>query len=110
MRPDEPGARRSDYLVVPVADAARLKDLLARILGVHRVVRKTRQILLVDNVRIHLDEVEGLGAFLELEAVFDGSAGAEAEQRDAVAWLLHALGLAAEPCIAGSYESLLGAR
>ena len=107
LRPDEPGARRSDYLVVPVADAARLKELLARILGVHRVVRKTRQILLVDNVRIHLDEVEGLGAFLELEAVFDGSAAGETRERAKLARLLGELGVADAELVAGSYEGLL---
>jgi len=107
LRPDEPGARRSDYLVVPVADAARLKELLARILGVHRVVRKTRQILLVDNVRVHLDEVEGLGTFLELEAVFDGSAAGEARERAKLARLLGELEVADTDLLSGSYEGLL---
>jgi len=107
LRPDEPGARRSDYLVVPVADAARLKELLARILGVQRVVRKTRQILLVDNVRVHLDEVEGLGTFLELEAVFDGSAAGEARERAKLARLLGELEVADTDLLSGSYEGLL---
>jgi predicted adenylyl cyclase CyaB len=107
LRADEAGARRSDYRVIPVPDPDGTLRLLSELLGVHRVVRKRREVLLWRNVRIHLDRVEGLGSFLELEAVFDGSAGAEAAQRDAVAGLLAALGLAAEPCIAGSYESLL---
>ena len=81
--------------------------MLARILGVHRVVRKTRQILLVDNVRIHLDEVEGLGTFLELEAVFDGSAAGETRERAKLARLLGELGVADVELVAGSYEGLL---
>lgn len=107
LRPDAQGARRSDYLVVPVAEAARLKSLLAGILGVHRVVRKTREILLVDNVRIHLDEVDGLGSFLELEAVFDGSAAGEQREREKVARLLAELEIDESQLVATSYEALL---
>jgi adenylate cyclase class IV len=51
--------------------------------------------------------VETLGSFLELEAVFDGSAESERAQHDACAQLLRELGLSHEPCIPGSYESLL---
>ena len=107
LRADLAGARRSDYRVIPVPDAEGTRRLLADLLGVHCVVRKHREVLLWRNVRIHLDRVDGLGSFLELEAVFDGSAAAEALQHDAVRRLLAELGLAAEPCIAGSYESLL---
>ena len=110
LRADAEGARRSDYRVIPVADGEGTRRLLAELLGVHRVVRKRREVLLWRNVRIHLDRVESLGDFLELEAVFDGSAESEAEQRSAVARLLRELGLADEPCIAGSYESLLATR
>lgn len=107
LRPDEVGARRSDYQVIPVDDPAGLRELLAALLGTHRVVRKRREILLHDNVRIHLDEVEGLGSFLELEAVFDGSPAAEAEQRRKVDALLSELGVAGEAPIPTSYEGLL---
>ena len=96
------------FRIVPVADAARLKELLARILGVHRVVRKTRQILLVDNVRIHLDEVEGLGTFLELEAVFDGSAAGETRERAKLARLLGGEVRPAHPTHRGTATGLEG--
>ena len=108
LRPDEPGPKRSDYAVVPVAEPGRVRELLARLLGVHRVVRKTREIFLVGNVRVHLDEVEGLGSFVELEAVFDGSPGVEAVERAKVARLLRELGVRDEDLVAGSYETLLG--
>jgi adenylate cyclase, class 2 len=107
-RPDVAGARRSDYRVIPVPDGEGTRRLLSELLGVHRVVRKRREVLLWRNVRIHLDRVEALGSFLELEAVFDGSAESERAQRDACTHLLRELGLSHEPGIAGSYESLLG--
>ena len=109
LRPDTPGPKRADYQVIPVEDAAGLKALMARILGVHRVVRKAREIFLYENVRIHLDRVEGLGEFVELEAVFDGSPAAEAEQRRTVDYLMVELGIDPADLLPGSYEGLVDA-
>src|SRR5688500_18002453 len=61
--------RGSDYHVVPIADASLTKTALARALGICGEVRKRRQLMIWHNVRIHLDEVEGLGSFIEFEAV-----------------------------------------
>jgi predicted adenylyl cyclase CyaB len=108
LRPDRAGPKRADYRVVPVEDAEGLKALLTAILGVHRVVRKEREIYLWENVRIHLDRVEGLGCFLELEAVFDGSAAAEALQRPRVDYLMKELGIERDDLLDTSYEALLG--
>jgi len=106
VRPDTPGARRSDYQILAVPDPAALRALLAELLGVHVRVAKRREILLVDNVRIHLDRVEGLGDFLELEAVFDGTPETERREHAKVELLLEKLELAGEPRIATSYEAL----
>jgi predicted adenylyl cyclase CyaB len=107
LRPDRPAARRSDYVVIPVPEPARTKELLAALLGVHRVVRKTREIALHENVRIHLDRVEGLGEFVELEAVWDGGADGEAEQARKVAFLREALAIRDADLVPLSYEGLL---
>ena len=109
-RADVAGPRRSDYRVIPVSDPAGTLELLAELLGVHRVVRKEREIFLYRNVRIHLDRVEGLGSFMELEAVFDGSPEAEPEQQAVVDWLLAELGVKPEDLVASSYEGLLAER
>lgn len=107
LRPDVSGSRRSDYRVIPVEDPGGAKALLAEILGVHRIVRKRREIFLYQNVRIHLDEVEGLGSFVELEAVFDGTAADEAEQPKKIDFLLAELHIGASDLLPGSYEGLL---
>ena len=107
LRPDREGPKRSDYQVVSVPDAAELKRILGEILGVHRIVTKQREIFLCENVRIHLDRVEKLGDFLELEAVTDGTAAAEAEARRKVAWLMEELQIREADLVAVSYEGLL---
>jgi predicted adenylyl cyclase CyaB len=107
FRPDERAARRSDYQVIAVEDGPGLVRMLATMLGVHRVVRKRREIALYENVRIHLDRVERLGDFVELEAVWDGAEAGLAEQERRLAFLRERLGIRDEDVLAGSYESLL---
>lgn len=107
LRPDRRGPKRSDYQVVPVPEPAETRRLLGELLGVHKVVRKEREIALVGDVRIHLDRVEGLGTFLELEAVFDASPEAEAEARKTVDRLMEQLGIGAEDLIDTSYEAMV---
>ena len=73
-RPNRIEAKASDYLLVPVTDPAGLKSALSEALGIRGIVTKLRHIYLFQNVRIHLDEVEGIGHFLEFEAVLaDGA-------------------------------------
>ena len=61
---------RSDYALMTVEDPALVKRLFGLLLGIEFVVAKHREVFLIENVRIHLDEVAGLGNFVEFEAVF----------------------------------------
>jgi predicted adenylyl cyclase CyaB len=70
-RDDAIEIRPSDYYLIPVADPAALCAALAATLGIRAIVKKQREIHLYHNVRIHLDRVEQLGDFVELEAVLD---------------------------------------
>ena len=67
-RPDQPGPKSSDFKLVEVQDAAGLKESLARSLGIKKIIRKKRDIYFIDNVKFHIDEVAGLGSFVEIEA------------------------------------------
>jgi adenylate cyclase, class 2 len=108
-RADRTDARVSSYRVVPVADHLALTDALADALGVRVVVEKARRLLLYENVRIHLDRVADLGAFVELEAFVTGPGGPAAEQPK-VAELRNALGITDERLVARSYADLLERR
>jgi predicted adenylyl cyclase CyaB len=61
--------RRSQYAIAHTTDPQVLREILANTMGVLDVVRKKRHLYLVGQTRIHIDEVEGLGDFLELEVV-----------------------------------------
>lgn len=70
------GAKQSEFLLYrPIADS-NLKDVLKAALGIKIVVEKRRRIWFVDNVKFHFDTVEGLGEFVEVEAMDkDGTIG-----------------------------------
>jgi len=71
-RADQTGPRVSDYRVVPIAEAEAVREALDAALGTLVVVEKSRRLLVWEGVRIHLDVVEGLGSFVELEAPGEG--------------------------------------
>lgn len=104
-RPDESSARLSRYRLVPAPDPDALEATLAAALGVERVVEKVREIFLYENVRIHLDEVVGLGAFLELEAVLTADQ-TTAEGEEIVDRLRRRFGIEPSALIATSYRDL----
>jgi adenylate cyclase class IV len=66
-RPDGPGARTSRYSILSPEEAAERFGALP--LPCRVVVRKQREVHMLENVRIHLDVVEDLGSFLEFEAI-----------------------------------------
>jgi adenylate cyclase class IV len=101
-RPDGTEARASDYVRVPVPDPETLALALGRANGLLGRVRKQRWLLLVGQTRIHLDRVQGLGDFMELEVVLrDGQSDAEGQ---AIAEsLMRDLGLADADRLGGSY-------
>jgi adenylate cyclase class IV len=105
-RSDETVARESRYRLAPVGDPAGLKDALSDALGVLVVVEKSRRLLLWHGVRIHLDEVRGLGSFIEIEAVADPASDLSTEHRRA-SELQDALAITPDRIMAFSYSDEL---
>jgi predicted adenylyl cyclase CyaB len=106
-RPDSSSARLSAYRLVPVSEPGLLKQALTVALGVRGEVCKRREILLWHNVRIHLDQVDRLGTFVEFEAVL-GAGDDEPTASSRLEELSKALAIRQENCVATSYADLLG--
>jgi predicted adenylyl cyclase CyaB len=105
-RPDQTGPKQSQYTLFEAPAPANLHIILKSTLGVWLEVRKARTIYLIDNVRVHLDDVRGLGRFLEFEAVIrDGRTPEEGHQQ--VQDLLQEFGVRPEDLIEDSYSDLL---
>jgi len=108
-RPDSAGARRSDYLLLPLPPESRVDDVLELAAGLDARVEKIRTVFLHDNVRIHLDEVVGLGSFVELEAILDASCDEETAARKIERLRAH-LAIRDEDLLAGSYREMIRGR
>lgn len=75
-RSDQAGPKASHVSLYHPKPGPALKTLLTHALGVWKEVKKAREIYFVDNVKVHLDTVDGLGTFVEIEAIdTDGSIG-----------------------------------
>lgn len=78
-RSNQAGPKRSEVTLYRSEPESNLKNLLIHALGIKIVVDKLRAIFFIDNVKFHIDQVEALGSFVEIEAIDqDGSIGEEA--------------------------------
>ncbi len=128
-RPDQAEAKLSDYRLIPCPAPVELKATLTQTNGVLVVVEKRRVVYFGGPTRIHLDDVTGLGKFVELEVVVERSRSQESEvaadsnreavgegaspedslaaaQQIAARWMT-ALGIESGSLIKGSYSDLI---
>lgn len=105
FRGDTLRSKRSDVLMLRVSEPHSVKETLSRDLGVKVVVDKVRRVYLKDNVRVHVDEVRGLGRFVEIEAVGQGKNFPKLQRQ--AEKMASALGLRRVDLIRGSYSDLL---
>ena len=103
--------RKCDYSLVPFdlsqVDILRnLKNLLTASYGLRVVVKKKREIYYIGNVKFHLDSVEGLGMFVEIEAGATEDMGPDDLHRQCNHFM-EVLGIGAGDCIGESYSDML---
>jgi adenylate cyclase class 2 len=108
-RADLPGGRESRYRIVEIDQPEELKAALRGTLGVKAVVAKKRWLFLWEGVRIHLDQVAGIGAFIEFEAVADATSDLS-HQEAQVARLRQAFEIEDADLVGGSYCDLVSER
>jgi len=101
------GAKESNFRLVRVPDAEGLKNVLTRSLGVKIVVKKKREIYFIRNVKFHIDEVEGLGNFVEIEASDLYADISREKLQEQCAFYLTELRIREEDHIAVSYSDML---
>ncbi len=105
-RPDTRGPKTSNYAITPVPDPDAMHLTLARALGVTGRVVKQRTLFLVGRTRVHLDRVDGLGDFVELEVVLRDGASEALGTAEAHA-LLERLQIDPAQLVPGAYVDLL---
>jgi predicted adenylyl cyclase CyaB len=105
-RTDVAEPKESRYWIAPISAVAALRTTLMRALGVRGEVRKARRLHSLGRTRIHLDEVSGLGVFLEIEVVLAENQPAR-EGEETARELLRRLEIPRDCLIADSYIDLL---
>lgn len=106
QRCDHSGPTTSTYELVDTDRPQQLRAVLEAGYGIRHIVRKTRHLYRVGRTRIHIDEVEALGHFLELEVVLAEAETPSAGEREARE-LMQQLGIADTQLVMGSYVDLL---
>ena len=105
-RADQRGPKESFYLKTPTSAPETLRESLSLAYGQAERIRKRRTLFLVGRTRIHLDKVEGLGDFLELEVVLADGETSESGVREANE-LMQTLGVEPSQLIEGAYVDLI---
>jgi predicted adenylyl cyclase CyaB len=106
LRQDVIGPKHSEYKIFETSDPAGLKLILAEAYGVRGVVSKVRYLYMIGQTRIHLDDVKGLGTFIELEVVLQAEQ-TNAEGQAITENLMHRLGIQEMDLIDTAYMDLM---
>jgi predicted adenylyl cyclase CyaB len=105
-RVNQPGPKESFYLRSSTSSPELLRETLSLAYGQIGRIRKYRTLFQIGRTRVHLDRVEGLGHFLELEVALVDDESAEQGIREA-SDLMDQLGIQPEQLIEGAYLDLL---
>ena len=106
-RPDSESPKASDINLVPVEHPDQLHELLTNALPTKVVVDKKREIYFIANVKFHIDKVDELGHFVEIEAIDeDGSIGEE-KLRKQCRYYLDLLDILDEDLVGHSYSDMI---
>lgn len=106
-RANQPGPKNSHFQLVKVEDAAGLKAALTKSLGIKVIIKKRREIYYIRNVKFHLDEVPGLGSFVEIEAGNILAELTEAQLKEQCEFYLKEFGVREQDLVELSYSDLL---
>ena len=104
-RSDRAGPKKSEVLLYPGSKNPHLKKILEEVLGIMVVVDKLRDIYFIGNVKFHIDRVEGLGNFIEIEAI--GESGEEKALDRQCKHFMEILNIRNDQLLSVSYSDLL---
>lgn len=106
-RTDQSGPKQSEIIFTKVVDGTGMNGVLTDALGQLVKVDKSREIYFIDNVKFHIDTVEGLGDFMEIEAIdYDGDIGVE-KLREQCNYYMQELAIKERDLLTSSYSDML---
>jgi adenylate cyclase, class 2 len=109
-RSNEAGPKKSEFILTPVTDARALRESLIKAIGIKVVVEKKREIYFIGPVKFHIDEVPGLGHFVEIEASNKTEPLPANELEKLCRFYIQALSIEPEHLLTSSYSDMLLAK
>jgi len=106
-RPDQAGPKQSDFALFKTEKGSGLKNILEKSIGVKVIVDKQREIYFIDNVKFHLDQVNNLGTFVEIEATDLENTKTSAYLNNQCQQYINLFGIAEADLLTNSYSDLL---
>ena len=106
-RTNQAGPKSSHFQLVKIEDADGLKEALTKSNGIKVVVKKRREIYYINNVKFHIDEVPGLGSFVEIEAGNMKVNLSQEQLKEQCDFYLKEFGIKEEDLIEVSYSDML---
>ena len=106
-RPDREGPKTSHCILYKTEPVTSIKQILEKTMGVMIVIDKRREIYFLDNIKVHLDRVSGLGTFVEIEAQSEEGDLSEDYLQTQCAELMRDLKIPEEDLISESYSDML---
>ncbi|MFC2115016.1 class IV adenylate cyclase [Bacteroidota bacterium] len=106
-RPDQEGPKTSHCILFSTVKDSSLKEILSKSMGILVVVDKEREIYFLDNVKVHLDLVDGLGTFVEIEAQSEEGDLSEEYLQGQCSKLMEEFGIVEADLVSDSYSDLM---
>ena len=106
-RNNQPGPKSSFFNLIKISDPNGLKEVLKNSIGIKMIVTKKREIYYIGNIKFHIDEVDELGSFVEIEAGNILVDLTELELTEQCNFYLKEFGIKTKDLIAESYSDML---
>ena len=106
-RSDKSGPKLSEVNLMKLEKGSNLKSILSGSIGVLKTVIKKRKIFFIGNIKIHIDEVEGLGSFVEIEAIDEEGIYSEDQLFEQCKELMEKFSISGNDLIKTSYSDML---
>ena len=106
-RADQKGPKQSLVTLFKTEPDSSLKHLLSDALGIKTVVDKRRAIYFIDNVKFHLDEVKGIGQFVEIEAIDTDGSISVAQLQEQCEYYIRLFDIQPEDLLTTSYSDMM---
>ncbi|MBX7227931.1 MAG: class IV adenylate cyclase [Chitinophagales bacterium] len=107
FRENKEGPKKSEITIFKNSPQSSLKVILEKALGVLTIVDKTRRIYYIENVKFHLDTIEGLGSFVEIEALDKSGVLSEAQLEEQCRKYLRLFNIQDNHLISKSYSDMM---